>query len=118
MPKVERSGKRGAQREGIQYKGYSKSIRKNHYVDPEGRVFKFGYRTADDNISVNYLSSKIDIYQMTKDVYVDLQNNLLYNTADLQKKKEKWEEMDELYKPGGLGYLFLKQTTKVGARNE
>jgi hypothetical protein len=103
-----------ARRMSPSFKGYSKSVRKGYYVDPDGFVFRFGRKQSDGNISLFYLSNDKSSKQcyMEWDMYTQLQNVINRDSVEDQKINTN----HELFKPGGIGFLFLKQQTLVGKK--
>jgi hypothetical protein len=111
--------------------GYNKSKRKGDWlIDPDGLTFRFSnvYITKDftsDGKPINeycliYLSKKVDGYRewMREDdvIFKALQQKLQEEQKERQKEKKtiegkvltKEQKMHNMYRPGGLGYMFSK----------
>ncbi len=112
MPKA-----RPVQREGETYKGYSRSSKLGHYIDPKGRQFHFGWKQSDGSMSI--CSGRSPSKNMPEALFLEIVE--FFKQIDdkkkaAEKKAAKIKAQETLYSPGGLGYLFLKQSTKVGKK--
>jgi hypothetical protein len=118
MTTHELTKKSNAKRQGPSFRGYSRGIRKRTWVDPNGNLFRFGYRQDDGSISLIYASRKIrcdaNNINMPSHEAEEIIRNVEMREEEAEVQRKKTERMDALYRPGGIGYLFTKASTKVG----
>lgn len=109
------------------YKGYALSSRNGCYTDPKGNCFTMGWKQSNNTVIVHYISEKKEMEIFGKDgptvIPLDVADALVGFEIVIREKKEeeekqraKIEAMENMYRPGGIGYLFLKQKTQVGKK--
>lgn len=95
------------------YKGFSKSQFPGIYIAPNRRRFRFGHTTGK---SMAYYFGDFPIANQLTFMPLELAQDIIDNLEKGPDPRElhRAQRTHQLYKPGGLGYLFLKQQTKVG----
>lgn len=101
------------------YKGYTLGKVKNVYRDPEGYAFRIGHKQTDGTVNIYYISKKRDLEvgqdkcpslpeSLVSEIYMNLVEVPEKKNEEAFKQFKKAENFHNMYKPGGLGYLFLK----------
>jgi hypothetical protein len=107
------------------HKGYtlSKNKKKRIFVDSEGYCFKIGHARENGTVYIRYLLAKREtalfggnVPFISLELAAELYLNLVGIPEKKQEKEEKLEKLHDMYKPGGIGYLMTKQSSKVGKK--